>query len=133
METPLGKFDAPSSEEFSAKLGQVVWLLGMSKEHSIRPISSIESSFTAPLLLKQLQIVSEGKNPIAVLTWAYASPLIRKRVDAGEPLELKDWRSGTELVIVDCVSPFVKEETVRERFLAEIEKLQFVHQNKMGG
>ena len=130
MTKPLDKLDLPSSDEFTKTLGKVVWLLGMSKEHRREPISTIEASFIAPLMFKQLRLIFEGKNPVAAVTWAYASPAVRERIDAGEPLDLQDWRSGPELVIVDCVSPFVKRDIVKEKFLAEIDRIRSVQPAK---
>jgi len=132
MAAPLDKLDLPGSEEFTSTLGKIVWLLGMSKEHRREPISTIENSFIAPLMFKQLRLIFEGRNPIAALTWAYASPAVRERVEAGEPLELQDWRSGSEFVVVDCVSPFVKSDIVKEKFVAEIDRIRTAQQSKVG-
>jgi len=128
--TALEKLGAPSSDEFTKTLGQVVWLLGLSSKHRIKEISTIEASYIAPLMLQQLRIFSEGKQPLAALTWAYASPEVRKRIEAGETPNLQDWRSGSELVVVDCISPFTDGEDVKMRFLAEVEKIRTTNEMK---
>ena len=122
----LEKLDAPSSEQFSQALGKVVWLLGMSENHAAKTIATIEPTFTAPLVFKQLRIFSKGKQPVAAVTWAYASEPVRRKIEAGEQLELQDWRSGPELTVVDCVSPFMERKKVEERFLQEISALDLL-------
>jgi len=60
-----------------------------------------------PIFLQQFKVYLKDKQPVAFLTWAMASDEVKARVEAGETtLELKDWRSGTNKVVVECVSPF---------------------------
>lgn len=121
-----GKHTAvPSSDEFTKTLGQVTWLLTMSKEHQSNPISSIEADIIAPLMMRQVRVYTKGKQPLAVVVWAYASDEIVARLDSGETkMELGDWRSGGNIKIVHCISPLLDPELFAKKFLAEIETLQ---------
>jgi cytolysin-activating lysine-acyltransferase len=98
----------PDAGEFTTTLGQITWLLSQSAAHKALPISEIEPRFMAPLMFKQVRVFLKAKQPLAVLTWAYASPDVAGRIAAGNTaMTLSDWRSGPSPVIVECVSPLV--------------------------
>lgn len=107
----------PSSEEFTHVLGQVTWLMTLSKPHRERLIAHIDDLVIAPLMLKQVRVYLKGKQPLAAVTWAYASPEVKSKI-ATPPfiLSLNDWRSGSEIVIVDCISPFADPNIFVEQF-----------------
>ena len=53
---------------------------------------------------------------MAFLTWATVSDAAKAKVEAGELLDLADWTSGDNLVVVDVVSPFNPAEVFEKRF-----------------
>lgn len=114
--------DFPTSEEFVTTMGQMVWLLSVSKDHKQLPISWIEAHVSAALMFKQIRIFLKGKQPIAALIWAYASPEVYRLVQqGGYTMKLQDWRSGRDVVVVDCVSPFTDSSVFTAKFLEEVE------------
>lgn len=98
------------------------------KRYRDRPIREIEALVATPILLQQFKIYSKGKSPVAFLNWAQVSDAVKAKVEAGDPLELKDWRSGENVVVVDCVSPFNPREVFVESFLARGQLVEG-HQN----
>lgn len=113
--TSLGNLDAST---FASTLGQAVWLMTLSPQHRELPIHEIERMIAPALLLKQFRLYSKGKQPVAFLTWVTVSDELRERLETGQTLEdLKDWRSGPNVVVLDCISPFQPPETFREKFL----------------
>lgn len=102
---------------FGSALGQAVWLMTMDKRYRDLPVHEIERIVATPILLRQFKIYSKGKQPVAFLSWAQVTDTGKARIEAGEPLELKDWRSGETVVVVDCVSPFNPREVFVESFL----------------
>lgn len=117
--------DVPTSEEFLRVMGQVCWLLSLSLPHRDKPISLLEAHVSAPLMLKQVRVFTRGNQPIAALTWAYASPEVKAQIEAGDHvMGLMDWRSGPEVVIVDIISPLMDGKIFTDQFLGEVAKLQ---------
>lgn len=103
---------------FGSALGQAVWLMTMSESHKEQPIKALEAEVLPAILLQQFKLYSKGTQPVAFLTWATVTDEIKKRFDAGDKsLELKDWRSGNNVVIVDCVSPFNPKDVFEKTFL----------------
>lgn len=117
--------DVPTSEDFTRALGQVSWLVTLSKRHRDLPISWMEQAIHAPLMLKQLRVFTKGKQPLAALTWAYASDEVKARIEAGDlALKLQDWRSGSEPVIVDCISPLTDPQIFIDQFKRDVAQAQ---------
>lgn len=112
--------DAPSSEEFVQTLGQVTWLMTLSSEYRDKNISFIEAHVSAPLMFNQVRIYLSGKQPIGAVTWAYASPEVKAKVEVGALLCLEDWRSGPEVMVVDCISPLVDKSVILEKFSSQV-------------
>ena len=113
--------DVPTSEEFTRTMGQICWLMTLSPAHRDRPISLIEAHVSAPLMLKQVRVYLKDKQPVAVVIWAYASDDIKQKIDGGyHTMALNDWRSGPEVVVVDCISPFAPPETFVNQFMAQV-------------
>ena len=108
---------ALNPETFGSVLGQAVWLMTMSADHKELPIKVLESRILPALLLKQFKLYFKGKQPVAFLTWASLSETAAEKLDSGALLELEDWRSGENLTIVDCVSPFTGVEGVKRTFM----------------
>lgn len=114
----------PTSDEFLRTMGQVSWLMTLSPEHRDRSIRYLEAHLAAPLMLKQVRVVTRGKQPVAALSWAYASPEVKARIEAGgHVMALGEWRSGSEIVIVDVISPLIDKQIVINQFLGQIKDL----------
>ncbi len=102
-------------------MGSASWLLSISQSDQNRPISDLERRVVAPLMLRQLRIFKKGDQPLAFITWAYASPEVASKIqEAPASLTLEDWRSGTVVKVVDCVSPFTDGQKFVDHFLAKI-------------
>ncbi|MDR0807572.1 MAG: toxin-activating lysine-acyltransferase [Gemmobacter sp.] len=112
--------DVPTSEEFTRTLGQVTFLLTISRPHLERPIAHIRDMVIAPLMLKQVRVFLRGRQPVAALSWAYASDEIRERV-AKPPfvMGLPDWRSGPHVTVVEVISPLLAPQMFIDQFLAD--------------
>lgn len=102
---------------FASTLGQAVWLMAMTDKHRDLLIREVEASVAVPILLRRFKLYSKGKQPVAFLTWATVSDAAKAKVEAGKPLELADWTSGNDLIVVDVVSPFNPAEVFEKRFL----------------
>lgn len=118
----LNPLDAPT---FASTLGQAVWLMTMSPDHKDLPIRYVEQMLSPAILLKQFRLFSKGKQPVAMLVWASVSDDVKARLDTGDKsLELKDWRSGNNIVILDCISPFNPANTFEKQFLDSVKDVQ---------
>lgn len=106
------------AQTFGSALGQAVWLMTMDPKYRDLPIREVETRVATPIFLQQFKIYLKGKQPVAFLSWALASDEVQAKVEAGATnLELKDWRSGKNVVIVDCVSPFGPKSLFAQEFL----------------
>ena len=115
FQNALNRLDANT---FASTMGQAVWLMTLSLPHREIPIREIERLIAPALLLKQFRLYSKGKQPVAFLTWATVSYPLKEQLEAGGTLhDLKDWRSGPNVVVLDCISPFQPPETFRKKFL----------------
>ncbi len=111
-------------QTFGSTLGQAVWLMTMSPDHRELPIKTLEDRVAPALLFRQFKLYSKDNQPVAFLTWAGVSPEVKARIDAGDKgLAPEDWRSGSEIVVMECVSPFAPVETVKQQFLASAEEI----------
>ncbi len=116
---PTGK--PLEAQTFASALGQAVWLMTMDKAYRDLPIHEIEARVATPIFLQQFKVYQKGKQPVAFLTWAMVSDEVKERVETGEKrLELKDWRSGTNQVVVECVSPFGATNDIEDKFWASL-------------
>lgn len=123
MNSPLGVGGSKAVEpdEFARYLGLASWLMTMSKDHKDLALKVLDERILPAILLKQFRLFSKGKMPIAFLTWAMVSDTVAERLnESGGMPELTEWRTGKNLVIVDCVSPFGPTETIKKEFLASM-------------
>ena len=112
----------PTSDEFTRTLGQVAWLMTLSQPHRDKPIAILEKMISAALIFKQVRVYVQDKKPIAAVVWAYVSSELKSKIlDQHYIPKLKEWRSGPELVIVDCTSPFLDEDKIKARFVEQYE------------
>lgn len=122
---PFGLDGSPAldPDEFGQYLGLASWLITMSKDHRDLPMAFLDERILPAILLKQFRLFRKGKAPIAFLTWATVSDAAQTKFEtAGGKLDLMDWRSGSKLIVVDCVSPFGPTDKIKSKFLETINK-----------
>lgn len=67
--------------------------------------------------MQQFRIYRNGAQPITFLNCATVSDEAKARFDSGDKsMAVNEWRSGTSIVIVHCVSPFADRADVEEQF-----------------
>lgn len=125
MTDQKGKFPTLDAATFASVMGQAVWLMSMSKDHRELPIKTIEDLLSPAILLKQFRLYSHGKQPLAFVIWASVSDEVKARLESGDKkLELTEWRSGTNIVVVDCISPLHPAGAFIEKFMASVQDAQ---------
>jgi len=108
---------------FGSALGQAVWLMSMSEAHKERPIKSLEAEVLPAILLQQFKLYSKDNRPVAFLTWAAVSDEIKEQFEGGnKTLQLQDWRSGNNIMIIDCVSPYNPANIFEEEFFKNVKE-----------
>lgn len=118
-------FPTVDSATFASVMGQAVWLMSMSKDHRELPIKTVEDLLSPAILLKQFRLYSKGKQPLALVVWASVSDEVKARLESGDKkLELTEWRSGPNIVVVDCISPLHPADTFIETFMASVQEAQ---------
>ncbi len=110
------------AQTFGSTMGNAVWLMTMDPAYKDRAIREVEQIVATPILLRNFKLYSKANQPVAFLSWAAVSPEAKAKLNAGELLELKDWRSGNEIVVVDCVSPFNPAATFVEKFMESVKQ-----------
>ncbi|KIC22427.1 toxin-activating lysine-acyltransferase [Leisingera sp. ANG-Vp] len=125
MTDQKGTFPTVDAQTFASVMGQAVWLMAMSKDHRELPIKTVEELLSPAILLKQFRLYSQGKQPLAFVIWASVSDEIKARLDSGGKLqELTEWRSGANIVVVECISPLHPADTFIEKFMASAQEAQ---------
>jgi cytolysin-activating lysine-acyltransferase len=94
--------------------GEIAWLMTQSPRHKAILLGDLEWLVMPALLLRQFRIFYKGEQPVGVALWALADELVAKRIDAGDKrLAAVEWKSGSNLRIVDIVAPFGGEAEMR--------------------
>jgi cytolysin-activating lysine-acyltransferase len=95
-------------------LGEIAWLMTQSPRHKPLTLGDLEWLVMPAILLRQFRIFYQGDRPVGVALWALADDLVAKRIDAGNPrLSAAEWKSGTQLRIIDIIAPFGGEAEMR--------------------
>jgi cytolysin-activating lysine-acyltransferase len=106
----------PPPKTVSQVLGEITWLMTQSPRHKSIPLGDLEWLMMPAILLRQFRIFYKGEQPVGVAVWALADELVAKRIDAGDKrLTAVEWKSGTNLRIIDIVAPFGGEAEMREQ------------------
>jgi cytolysin-activating lysine-acyltransferase len=104
----------PSPKTVAQVLGEIAWLMTQSARHRAMPLGDLEWLLMPAILLRQFRIFYSGEQPVGVALWALADELVAKRIDAGEKrLAAVEWKSGSNMRIVDMVAPFGAEAEMR--------------------
>ena len=107
--------DALPPKTVSQVLGEITWLMTQSPRHKAIPLGDLEWLLMPAILLRQFRIFYKGEQPVGVALWALVDDLVAKRIDAGDNrLSAVEWKSGSNMRIVDIVAPFGGEAEIRE-------------------
>jgi cytolysin-activating lysine-acyltransferase len=106
--------DALPSKTVAQVLGEITWLMTQSPRHKAIPLGDLEWLLMPAILLRQFRIFYKGEQPVGVALWALADETVAKRIDAGDNrLSAVEWKSGSNLRIVELVAPFGGEAEIR--------------------
>jgi cytolysin-activating lysine-acyltransferase len=95
-------------------LGEITWLMTQSPRHKTIALGDLEWLVMPAILLRQFRIFYKGEQPVGVALWALADELVAKRIDAGDNrLTAVEWKSGSNMRIVELVAPFGGEAEMR--------------------
>jgi cytolysin-activating lysine-acyltransferase len=107
--------DALPPKTVSQVLGEITWLMTQSPRHKTIPLGDLEWLLMPAILLRQFRIFYNGEQPVGVALWALVDDLVAKRIDAGDNrLSAVEWKSGSNMRIVELVAPFGGEAEIRE-------------------
>jgi cytolysin-activating lysine-acyltransferase len=104
----------PPSKTVAQVLGEITWLMTQSPRHKAIPLGDLEWLLMPAILLRQFRIFYKGEQPVGVALWALVDELVAKRIDAGDKrLAAVEWKSGSNMRIIDIVAPFGGEVEMR--------------------
>jgi cytolysin-activating lysine-acyltransferase len=104
----------PQSKTVAQVLGEITWLMTQSPRHKAVPLADLEWLVMPALLLRQFRIFYKGEQPVGVALWALADELVARRIDAGDKrLAAVEWKSGSNMRIIDVIAPFGGEAEMR--------------------
>jgi cytolysin-activating lysine-acyltransferase len=104
------------SKTVAQVLGEITWLMTQSPRHKVIPFGDLEWLLMPAILLRQFRIFYKGEQPVGVALWALADDLVMKRIDAGDTrLAAVEWKSGSNMRIIDIVAPFGGEAEMRSK------------------
>jgi cytolysin-activating lysine-acyltransferase len=105
---------ASPSKTVAQVLGEITWLMTQSPRHKAMPLGDLEWLLMPAILLRQFRIFYSGEQPVGAALWALADDLVAKRIDAGDKrLAAVEWKSGSNMRIIDVVAPFGGEAEMR--------------------
>jgi len=106
----------PASKTVAQVLGEITWLMTQSPRHKSILLGDLEWLLMPAILLQQFRIFYKGEQPVGVAVWALVDDLVAKRIDANDKrLSAVEWKSGTNMRVVDVVAPFGGEAEMREQ------------------
>jgi len=115
-------------------IGQIVWLLTQSPLHRELKLKALENTFMPAVVHEQFRIFRFGplpglegadpasfgaigmskegleQLPLGVAIWAHLSEAAERKVEAGEPLAMEDWKSGDRTWLLELISPFANDQ-----------------------
>jgi cytolysin-activating lysine-acyltransferase len=105
----------PPSKTVAQVLGEIAWLMTQSPRHKAIPLGDLEWLLMPAILLRQFRIFYKGEQPVGVALWALTDEMVAGRIDAGDKrLAAVEWKSGSNMRIVELVAPFGGEAEIRE-------------------
>jgi cytolysin-activating lysine-acyltransferase len=113
----------PAPKTVAQVLGEITWLMTQSPRHKAIALGDLEWLLMPAILLRQFRIFYHGEQPVGVALWALADDLVAQRIDAGDRrLTAVEWKSGTNMRIIELVAPFGGEAEMRDK--VKFESLQ---------
>jgi cytolysin-activating lysine-acyltransferase len=104
----------PPPKTVAQVLGEIIWLMTQSPRHKATALGDLEWLVMPAILLRQFRIFYKGQQPVGVALWAMVDDLVAQRIDAGDKrLTAVEWKSGSNMRIVDIVAPFGGEAEMR--------------------
>jgi cytolysin-activating lysine-acyltransferase len=102
------------SKTVAQVLGEITWLMTQSPRHKAAPLGDLEWLVMPAILLRQFRIFYQGEQPVGVALWALADDLVARRIDTGDTrLAAVEWKSGSNMRIIDIMAPFGGEAEMR--------------------
>lgn len=117
---------AAAAPTISHLLGEMTWLLTQSPLHRAFSIADLEWLVMPALLHQQFYLFRDGDQPVGLAMWAKCSPSAVEKLQKGmvEPenrLTLDEWKSGSDIWLVDLIAPFANTENrQREIMIADL-------------
>jgi cytolysin-activating lysine-acyltransferase len=106
----------PPPKTVAQVLGEIAWLMTQSPRHKAISLGDLEWLLMPAILLRQFRIFYHGEQPVGVVLWALIDDLVAQRIDAGDRrLTAVEWKSETNMRIVELVAPFGGEAEMREQ------------------
>jgi cytolysin-activating lysine-acyltransferase len=97
-------------------LGEITWLMTQSPRHKSIPLGDLEWLLMPAILLRQFRIFYKGEQPVGVALWALADEIVARRIDANDTrLAAVEWKSGTNMRVIDIIAPFGGEAEMNQR------------------
>ncbi len=105
-----------ASGDKMAAIGSACWLMGQMVTHKHLFMTDIEWLVTPPVALGQFRLWHKDGVPVAYASWAYLNEEAENRMKVGgHKLAPIDWKSGSNLWLMDVLAPFGgNEEVVKE-------------------
>lgn len=110
-------------------LGPVAWLMmaGAGTRHTF--VSELEWRVLPALALQQAKLYFREEAPVAFASWARLSDTAAARYQrAPHQLAPEDWRSGSQVWLVDVLAPFGNGQEVLKDLRANVLKGEVLHQ-----
>lgn len=110
-------------------LGPVTWLM-MQQPHTRHTLlSELEWRVVPALMLEQAKLYMRGDAPLAYVSWAKMSDAVGQRYrQVPHQLSFNDWKSGSEVWLIDVVAPFGGVPKLMEELRTQVFSGQVVHQ-----
>ena len=107
----------------SQVLGEITWLMTQSPRHKAIPLGDLDRLQMPAILLRQFRIFYKGERPVGVALWALADDVVAKRIDVRDTrLAAVEWKSGSNMRIIDIVAPFGGDAEMRGQIDKEHQK-----------
>lgn len=103
----------PQAPRVATVVGEIGWLLSQSPvhRHSLF-LADIEWLVLPAVRHAQFRVYRSRGQPVGAALWAFVSPAVRRRLEAGGRIAADEWRSGDAPWLVELVAPFGQAEVM---------------------